>query len=100
MQEKDTTKGRAKVCLDSTGVSGLPFCMFCTKHHVRWCCRAQPSIFQLNGANVLSLCCLNSSSIVQLSGAKVSSSVSFSCLVDHIKLMFVGVVEFSRAYFS
>jgi len=57
MQEKDTTKGRAKVCLDSAGVSGLPLCMFGAKHNVCWCCRPQPSIFQLNGANVSSLCC-------------------------------------------
>ena len=34
------------------------------------------------------------------SGAKVSSLVSFSSLVEHIKLMFAGVVELSRAYFS
>ena len=76
MQEKDTTKGRAKVCLDSTGVSGLPLCMFCTKH-----------IFVVG-------------SIIQLNGAKVSSLVYFSSLVEHFKLMFVCVVELSRAYVS
>ena len=43
---------------------------------------------------------LFSTSIIQLRGAKVSSLVSFSSLVEHIKLMFVGVVELSRTYFS
>ena len=38
---------------------------------------------------------LFSTSIIQLRGAKVSSLVSFSSLVEHIKLMFVGVVELS-----
>ena len=36
-------------------------------------------------------------SLIQLSGAKVSSVVSFSSLVEHIRVMFVGVVELSRA---
>ena len=40
MEEKSTKKRRAKVCLDCTGVSGLPFCMFCTKSHVSLCFRA------------------------------------------------------------
>ena len=30
----------------------------------------------------------------------MSSSVPFPSLVEHIKLMFVGAVELSRAYFS
>ena len=58
IEEKDTQKGMAKVCLDRTGVSGLPFCMFCTKYHVWLCFRASPNIFQLNRAKVSSLSCL------------------------------------------
>ena len=34
------------------------------------------------------------------SGAKVSSLVYFSSFFEHTKLMFAGVVELSRAYFS
>ena len=40
------------------------------------------------------------SRIIQLSGAKVSSVMSFSSVVEHIELLFVGVVELSRAYSS
>ena len=49
--------------------------------HVCWCCRAYSNRFLPNGA-------------------KVWSVVPFSSLVEHIKLMFAGVVELSRTYFS
>ena len=90
------------MCLDSAGVSGLPLCMFGAKHNVCWCLLVLSASAEHISAEWSQRVefMLFSTSIIQLRGAKVSSLVSFSSLVQHIKLMFVGVVELSRTYFS